>query len=50
MEVRALTPGQAPDGLVGRVVHWYAGPLAADRVAGVLGLGLLDLGLLLARA
>ncbi|WP_192582674.1 ATP-grasp domain-containing protein [Streptomyces triticiradicis] len=30
------------DALAGRAVHWYGGPLAADRVAARLGLGLLE--------
>ncbi|MDQ0909436.1 hypothetical protein QFZ22_005421 [Streptomyces canus] len=42
MEVQVLTDGQALDALVGRAVHWYGGPLAADRVADGLGLGLLE--------
>ncbi|WTJ92431.1 ATP-grasp domain-containing protein [Streptomyces sp. NBC_01537] len=42
MEVRVLTDGQVLDGLVGRAVHWYGGPLAAGRIANVLGLGLLE--------
>lgn len=34
-------PGLA-DVLGGRVVHWYGGPLAADRMAARMGLGLLE--------
>ncbi|KJK56888.1 hypothetical protein UK12_19980 [Saccharothrix sp. ST-888] len=30
------------DALAGRAVHWYGGPLAADRIAARLGLGLLE--------
>lgn len=40
MTVRALGPGFAA--LAGRPVHWCGGPHAAERVAGVLGLGLLE--------
>ncbi|WP_326589268.1 ATP-grasp domain-containing protein [Streptomyces sp. NBC_01294] len=40
MAVRALGPGFAA--LAGRAVHWCGGPHAGARVAGVLGLGLLE--------
>uniref|UniRef100_A0AAU2JTB2 ATP-grasp domain-containing protein n=1 Tax=Streptomyces sp. NBC_00049 TaxID=2903617 RepID=A0AAU2JTB2_9ACTN len=40
MEVTRLVPGFAS--LAGRAVHWCGGPHAAARVAGVLGLGLLE--------
>lgn len=40
MAVRSLSPGFAA--LAGRPVHWCGGPHAAARVAGVLGLGLLE--------
>lgn len=42
MEVRASRPVTDPRALAGRAVHWYGGPLAADRIAGPLGLGLLE--------
>ncbi|WP_351228041.1 hypothetical protein [Streptomyces sp. NPDC002133] len=32
----------APGRVRGRDVHWYSGPLAADRIGGPLGLGLLE--------
>lgn len=40
MTVRALGPGFGE--LAGRSVHWCGGPHAAARVAGALGLGLLE--------
>ncbi|WP_232838404.1 ATP-grasp domain-containing protein [Streptomyces geranii] len=43
MEVRSLgEPGVSPASLAGRAVHWYGGPLAADRIAAPLCLGLLE--------
>ncbi|MFD0272971.1 ATP-grasp domain-containing protein [Kitasatospora sp. NPDC127111] len=42
LETAVLTGPATVDRLAGRPVHWYGGPLAAARIAGPLGLGLLE--------
>jgi len=42
MLVAELTGSRVLDGLTGGAVHWYGGPLAVDRVAGHLEIGLLE--------
>ena len=42
MRLAELTGSHVFDGLIGGAVHWYGGPLAVDRVAGRLELGLLE--------
>ncbi|MDH6115761.1 hypothetical protein ABH930_006250 [Kitasatospora sp. GAS204A] len=41
-EVMTLDGPLAPGELTGRIVHWYGGPLLADRIAGRLDLALLE--------
>lgn len=42
MRVVTLTSLQEAEDLSGGAVHWYGGPLAADRIAGRLGIALLE--------
>lgn len=42
LETAVLTGPATVHALAGRRVHWYGGPRTADRVAGPLGLGLLE--------
>ncbi|PJE96459.1 DUF4343 domain-containing protein [Streptomyces carminius] len=42
LETYTLTGPHTLAALTGRPVHWYGGPLTADRVAGPAGLGLLE--------
>lgn len=42
LRVVTVTGSQKADELVGGTVHWYGGPLAADRIAGRLGIALLE--------
>jgi hypothetical protein len=42
LEVRRVAGPKDLNGLTGRAVHWYGGPLAASRVVGRFGIGLLE--------
>ncbi|HEU5425775.1 MAG TPA: ATP-grasp domain-containing protein [Actinocrinis sp.] len=42
MEIETLTGPQVAERLAGRAVYWYGGPIAAERVAARLDLGLLE--------
>ncbi|MFD4141143.1 ATP-grasp domain-containing protein [Streptomyces sp. NPDC058572] len=42
MDVRVVTGPGSLDGLGGRHVHWYGGPIAAARISGQVGLALLE--------
>jgi len=42
LEVVTLDGSLLPEALAGRLVHWYGGPLLADRIAGRLDLALLE--------